>query len=114
MQIAIMTDKLDLTAQESQSFWPIYSDYQNDLKAVRKDIENMSNLSGAERLETKKNLQQKKLDIQGQYEEKFKKIKTLCEKLECVITVLNSFFIPKGVPKGGCLELSLHFLNLPT
>jgi len=77
MQIAIMTDKLDLTAQESQSFWPIYSDYQNDLKAVRKDIENMSNLSGAERLETKKNLQQKKLDIQGQYEEKFKKIMTI-------------------------------------
>ena len=74
MQIAIITDKLDLTAQESQAFWPIYNDYQNDLKAVKKDIENMSNLSAAEKLETKKNLQQKKLDIQGQYEEKFKKI----------------------------------------
>ena len=61
----------------NQAFIPIYSDYQNDLKAVRKDIENMSNLSGAERLETKKNLQQKKLDIQGQYEEKFKKIMTI-------------------------------------
>ncbi|MGB1204943.1 MAG: hypothetical protein ACPG5B_04810 [Chitinophagales bacterium] len=77
MQIAIMTDKLDLTAKESQAFWPIYNNYQNDLKSVRKDIENMSNLSAAKRLETKKNLQRKKLDIQGEYEEKFKKIMSI-------------------------------------
>jgi len=77
MQIAIMTDKLDLTTKESQAFWPIYNNYQNDLKAVKKDIENMSNLSAAQKLATKKNLQQKKLDIQGEYEEKFKKIMSI-------------------------------------
>ena len=77
MQIAIMTDKLDLTTKESQAFWPIYNNYQNDLKAVKKDIENMSNLSAAQKLATRKNLQQKKLDIQGEYEEKFKKIMSI-------------------------------------
>ena len=37
----------------------------------------MSNLSAAQKLATKKNLQQKKLDIQGEYEEKFKKIMSI-------------------------------------
>jgi hypothetical protein len=34
-KIAYLTKKLNLTPQEAQRFWPIYNQYQNELRAVR-------------------------------------------------------------------------------
>jgi hypothetical protein len=36
-RIAYLTQKLDLTAEEAQVFWPIYNDWQNEQKALRKE-----------------------------------------------------------------------------
>ncbi len=34
-KIAYLTNKLSLTPQEAQRFWPIYNQYENELRAVR-------------------------------------------------------------------------------
>jgi len=37
MKIAFITNKLDLTPDEAKRFWPVFNQYTNELKAVRKD-----------------------------------------------------------------------------
>lgn len=73
MQVAIMTDKLSLSPDESKAFWPVYNDYQAELKAIKKQLENLKG-SPEEKLAKRKDLQQKKLDVQNNYEAKFRKI----------------------------------------
>ena len=34
-KIAYLTKKLSLTPQEAQRFWPVYNQYENELRAVR-------------------------------------------------------------------------------
>ena len=36
-RIAYITDKLSLTAEEAQRFWPIYNQFRDQLKEIRKD-----------------------------------------------------------------------------
>jgi hypothetical protein len=36
-KIAFITKKMDLTPQESQSFWPVYNQYRKELEATRQD-----------------------------------------------------------------------------
>jgi hypothetical protein len=36
-RIAYLTQKLDLTAEEAKVFWPIYNDWQNEQRALRKE-----------------------------------------------------------------------------
>ena len=39
LQIDYITKELVLTTAESQKFWPIYTNYKNEIKTVRKEIE---------------------------------------------------------------------------
>ena len=36
-KIAYLTNKLSLTPQEAQRFWPIYNNYANEMREVRRD-----------------------------------------------------------------------------
>ncbi|MDR3680814.1 MAG: Spy/CpxP family protein refolding chaperone [Flavipsychrobacter sp.] len=36
IKVAYITDRLNLTSQQSQVFWPVYSSYEKELKALRK------------------------------------------------------------------------------
>lgn len=35
MKVAFITDKIKLTTQQSQSFWPIYNEYQTEQKSIQ-------------------------------------------------------------------------------
>lgn len=35
MKVAFITEKIGLTAEQSQGFWPIYNDFQDEQKAIR-------------------------------------------------------------------------------
>ena len=39
-RIAYITDKLSLTPEEAQRFWPIYNQFRDQLKEIRKDVKN--------------------------------------------------------------------------
>lgn len=79
------TEKLELTAQESKDFWPIYDDFLNrKMKLVEDERntwtyahKNADNLSDAEILQTQEkayNLKEKQLELEREYyQDKFLK-----------------------------------------
>lgn len=79
------TEKLELTAQESKDFWPIYDDFMNrKMKLVEDERntwtyahKNADNLSDAEILQTQEkayNLKEKQLELEREYyQDKFLK-----------------------------------------
>ncbi len=62
LKIAYLTEKLNLTSKEAQTFWPIYNDYQDEKQKLRnkgsveiiskiKDADNVSEKEAAQLLE---------------------------------------------------------------
>jgi len=82
MKIAYITERLDLSSEEAEKFWPIYNDY-NDKKGEilheirefrRYYVENLDNIDDEEHLELLHKyikLQQKDADLLPSYQEKF-------------------------------------------
>jgi hypothetical protein len=85
MKVGFITNKLELTAKEAQTFWPIYNEYSSKMDKLRKskksdfnELKNkVENLSDKE-LETFINevfaSKQKELDLQKEYYEKYAKV----------------------------------------
>jgi Spy/CpxP family protein refolding chaperone len=86
MKIAFITQKLELTPEEAQQFWPVYNQYSEKTKELRKKRrqgnrearqQNFDELSDKE-VEQLVNEdivnRQKELDLQKEYNEKFKTI----------------------------------------
>jgi Skp family chaperone for outer membrane proteins len=64
LKIAFITQKLQLTSQEAQKFWPVYNQYENEIRQVRTDNK------GGDVLEN----EQKLLDIRKKYKPDFEQI----------------------------------------
>lgn len=85
MKIAFITKKLDLTPQEAQQFWPVYNQYNDKAKELRKKRRqdnrearlNFDELTDKEVEQVINNdmaCRQKELDLQKEYHEKFKAV----------------------------------------
>lgn len=37
LRIAYITDKIHLSSQQSEQFWPLYNRYQDEIRAIRRD-----------------------------------------------------------------------------
>lgn len=85
MKIAFITQKLELTPQEAQQFWPVYNQYNEKTKELKKKRrqENREARSNFDELSDKEVEQlinndlatrQKELDLQKEYNEKFKAV----------------------------------------
>ncbi len=85
MKIAFITQKLDLTPEEAQQFWPIYNQYSDKTMELRKKRrqdnrearQNFDELSDKEVEQLVNNdlaIRQKELDLQKEYNEKFKAV----------------------------------------
>ena len=80
---AFLTQRLDLTPEEAQRFWPIYNLYEKEQEAVRKEmrehhksLKKESDLSEAEAsaaIDKELASRQKELDIRKKYAGEFKK-----------------------------------------
>lgn len=44
-KVAFLTNRLELTPDEAQQFWPVYNEYQAKRKAIKKEYRGKSNLS---------------------------------------------------------------------
>jgi hypothetical protein len=79
-KIAYMTDKLNLSTDDAKVFWPIYTAFQNEQAALRKErmqnmisfrkIDEINNLSDSEvgnLLNSELNYKQKELNIEKKY-----------------------------------------------
>ena len=75
MRVAFITHRLNLTPDESNQFWPIYTSYRQDLTKLRKnfypkDDGNDPHLSADRQLE----FEQKKLDLKKKYKPEFEQV----------------------------------------
>ncbi len=81
-RVSFITDKVKLTTTEAQSFWPLYNEYNDKVKSLRKNFR--SNYAKTEDFNSDKeaedflnaeiNLKQGEVDLKKEYTEKFKKV----------------------------------------
>lgn len=82
-KIAFISSELDLTPVEAESFWPIYNEYQdhiknrrsqNDLRATRKRLDDMSEAEADEFLENLLNREQLNLEDKRNFTQRLKSV----------------------------------------
>lgn len=61
LYVAYVTQQLSLTPEEAQRFWPVHTQFETELRSVKKDLPEL-------------NKQQAKLDIKKRYQDNFNKI----------------------------------------
>ena len=85
MKVAFITNRLNLSPQEAQVFWPVFNRFENELEGLRKKRRNersvlMENFQGATDAEIERLVdgeiifRQQELDILKKYHSEFKKI----------------------------------------
>ncbi len=85
MKIGFLTDRLDLTPEEAQKFWPVYNQYSDEMEKLRKSRrlnlmearQNMDEMSDSEAekfVDSELKFRQDELDIMKKYHPRFKTI----------------------------------------
>lgn len=69
LYVAYVTQQLQLTPEEAQKFWPLHTQFENELKAVKNDLPELDK-------------QQARLNIKKKYQDGFNKIlgSSRCER----------------------------------
>ena len=79
-KVAYITNRLDLNAEESALFWPVYNQFQKDRKAINRKykskqrIENMTDAELEEQMISNFKKDQELLDLKKAYFKKLKKV----------------------------------------
>lgn len=82
LRVSFITDKIKLTPSEAQGFWPLYNEYNDKIKTLRKSfrkqygaVEDFKTDKEAEDfLNAELKARQGEVDLQKEYTEKFKKV----------------------------------------
>lgn len=85
LKVGYITEKLDLTPEEAQTFWPLYNELEAKMKTIRKNRrknrtdtkENHDQMSDKELMlavEKELEFEQQELDLKKEYNKKFNKI----------------------------------------
>jgi len=78
VRVAFITQKLNLTPDEAQKFWPVYNEYQDKLKAARKEFRQQPTIFTTDKeaqdyLDAELLLKQREFSLYKEYYEKIKK-----------------------------------------
>jgi hypothetical protein len=82
LRVSFITDKIKLTPAEGQSFWPLYNEYNDKVKSLRKSFRQQygatadfkTDKDAEDFLNAELKLRQNEVDLQKEYIEKFKKV----------------------------------------
>lgn len=79
IKIAMLTDRMEMTADQSQKFWPLYNRYENELRVIwrqKKEIrENSKNSKNPRQdLDRLQQLDGRQLSIKAKYKNEFLKV----------------------------------------
>jgi Spy/CpxP family protein refolding chaperone len=85
MKIAFLTQKLDLTPDEAQKFWPVYNEFQKKREELRKkrreetksekgNLDSLSDKQIEAFVDGEMSFRQKNLDLEKEYHGKFKSV----------------------------------------
>jgi len=81
IKVAYLTDRLELSASQAKAFWPVYNEYEQELRTARKafrqkhrDGSALENDAGANRfIEDNLDFQEQAIDIRRKYKDLFLK-----------------------------------------
>jgi hypothetical protein len=76
-KVAYLSEKLNLTTEEAQVFWPLYNEYNTELKKERRNkqennLESITDDEASKMIDKHIEIQQSELDIKKRYLEKIK------------------------------------------
>lgn len=77
VKIAFITQKLDLNTSEAEKFWPVYNQYQQELKKVfreRREARKKNEANPNNKLNNELDFETRLLDIRKKYKEEFSKV----------------------------------------
>jgi Spy/CpxP family protein refolding chaperone len=85
MRIAFITQKLDLSPDEAQKFWPVYNEFQKkrlelhkkrkeEFKDAKGSIDSLSDKQAEAMVDGEMAFRQKNLDLEKEYHSKFKSV----------------------------------------
>jgi|694.fasta_scaffold03428_17 hypothetical protein len=85
LRIAYITKELSLSTNEAQQFWPVYNQFQEELKVIRKNrkldimeakinFDSMTDVEIAKMVDGDFQFQQLELDLRKKYVEEYKKV----------------------------------------
>ena len=77
-KIAFLTQRIDLTSREAEKFWPVYNQYQNELKALmqqrKSDMQKQDQLSANDKIDMQLDMESKMLELKKRYTREFGKV----------------------------------------
>ena len=82
LRMAFISKKLELKTEESEKFWPVYNEYNDKIKGIRKNLrqsyrkqaENITDAAAEELIQLDIKSKQAELEIHKQYSERLKGI----------------------------------------
>lgn len=80
VQVEYLKKELQLTPEESEKLWPVYSNYRNEIKAIRKEDQNDQIV-----------LEEKVLNIRKKYKDDFKSILGTDERVNKLFVAEKNF-----------------------
>jgi Spy/CpxP family protein refolding chaperone len=90
-KVAIITNRLNLTPEQSAGFWPVYNEYSQKRREIHRSQRKIINDKKAEgktddqvlnNLKEVQDLRQKELDLEKEYQSKFLKTITAAQVIE--------------------------------
>ncbi|WP_031530425.1 hypothetical protein [Dyadobacter crusticola] len=90
-KVAIITNRLNLTPEQSAGFWPVYNEYSQKRREIHRSQRKIINDKKAEgktddqvlnNLKEVQDLRQKELDLEKEYQNKFLKTITAAQVIE--------------------------------
>ncbi|WP_242927322.1 Spy/CpxP family protein refolding chaperone [Pontibacter vulgaris] len=83
-KVAFLTDKMELTPEQSQKFWPLYNEYQSKRRELtksyrsgyRRDVDELSEQEAKARIERMFDTREQELQLEKEYVTKFQRVIT--------------------------------------
>lgn len=77
-KIGFLTQRIDLSSREAEKFWPVYNQYQNELKDFSKqrkaDLQKGDGLSATDKIDMQLDMESKLLELKKRYTREFAKV----------------------------------------
>lgn len=80
--MAFLTDKMGLTAEQSQKFWPLYNEYETKRRELvrsyrsgyRQDVDELSDQEAKARLDGMFNTRERELELEKEYVARYQRV----------------------------------------
>lgn len=76
IKVGLLTDRMKLTPQQSERFWPVYNRYENEMRTIwhAKHALNDRKGNSKEKVDELQQLEQQKVVVRGKYKDEFLKV----------------------------------------